>query len=158
MPFFKRAKKKSNNKELWFPQLVLVDKAVDTQEIAQRIARESTASPADVHAVIRALPDVMADYMAGGRAVHLDGLGSFYLTCQSSGNGVATSKEVSPNQIKSVRVQFLPAREREGKQYTRALVGKMSFIEWFGKDQSPVEGGGDNPGGGDGDPSENPLG
>lgn len=156
MPFYKRTKKKSNNKELWFPQLVLVDKAVDTQEIAQRIARESTASPADVHAVIRALPDVMAEYMASGRAVHLDGLGSFYLTCQSSGNGVATKKEVSPNQIKSVRVQFLPAREREGKQYTRALVGKMSFIEWFGKEQTPggEEGGGTT----GGDEDDHPLG
>ena len=33
---------------------------VETQELASRIARESTVSPADTHAVLRALPAIMA--------------------------------------------------------------------------------------------------
>jgi predicted histone-like DNA-binding protein len=150
MLFWKKTLKKvSGGTQLWYPRLVLVGKAADTQELGKRLARESTVSPADVHAVIRALPQVMADIMAEGRAVHLDGLGSFYYTIQSSGNGVQNESEVSSKQINGVRVQFIPTRERQGTQITRALVGNLSFTEWMGKDADTGDtGGGSNSGGG----------
>lgn len=154
MLFFKKMKKKLTGK--WYPQLVLVGKPADTQEVAERIARESTVSPADSHAVIRALPEIMADIMAEGRAVHLDGFGSFYFTCQATGKGVDTAEKVSSNQITSVRVQFIPYREREGTVYTRAMVSNLSFTEWLGKDPNTKPGG--NTGGSDGDENDNPLG
>lgn len=61
------------------------------------------------------------------------------------------------NQITAVRVQFLPARQREGTQMTRALVGNLSFTEYVGKEKlSGGNGGSDS--GSDGDQNENPLG
>lgn len=152
MLFFKKVKKKLNG--LWFPQLILVGKPAKTQEVAERLARESTVSPADVHAVIRALPDVMAEIMAEGRSVQLEGLGTFYYTCQASGKGVDSEEKVNANQITAVRVQFLPARQREGTQMTRALVGNLTFTEWRGKDSE--EGGSST--GPDGGLEEDPLG
>lgn len=133
MLFFTKVKKKLSG--LWYPQLVLVGKPANTQEVAERIARQCTVSPADSHAVIRALTSVMADIMAEGRAVHLDGFGSFYYSCYASGNGVDDEKKVSSAQIKGVRVQFTPYRERQGKVYTRALVNHLSFTEWRGKEK-----------------------
>lgn len=62
----------------------------------------------------------MADIMAEGRSVHLDGFGSFRYTCFATGNGVAEESKVSATQIKGVRVQFIPYRKREGQVYTRA--------------------------------------
>ena len=155
MLFFKKVKKKLNG--LWFPQLILVGKPAKTQEVAERLARESTGSPADVHAVIRALPDVMAEIMAEGRSVQLEGLGTFYYTCQASGKGVDSEAKVNANQITAVRVQFLPARQREGTQMTRSLVGNLTFTEWRGKEPQEDSG---NDGGGKGDDylEENPLG
>ncbi|WP_346343107.1 hypothetical protein [Bacteroides pyogenes] len=61
MLFFKKQKSHLAGKPVkHYPQLVTVGKPADTQEVARRIARESTLSPADVHAVVRALPEVMS--------------------------------------------------------------------------------------------------
>ena len=73
MIFWKRVQQAIN--DLWYPRSVTIGKPVETQELSKRLARESTVSPADVHAVIRALPDVMADFMKESRAVHLEGVG-----------------------------------------------------------------------------------
>lgn len=60
--------------------------------------------PADTHAVLRALPNIMADFMKESRAVHFEGLGWFCYTTVSAGNGVATKEEVSSDQITGLRV------------------------------------------------------
>ena len=78
MIFWKRVKQAIN--DLWYPRSVTVGKPVETQELANRIARESTVSPADTHAVLRALPNIMADFMKESRAVHFEGLGWFRYT------------------------------------------------------------------------------
>ena len=49
MIFWKRIKAVIN--DLWYPRSVTVGKPVETQELAKRLARESTVAPADVHAV-----------------------------------------------------------------------------------------------------------
>ena len=61
-----------------------------------------------MRAVLTALGGVMGDFMAQGRSVKLDGVGSFYFTAVTNKNGVATEKEVSANQISGVRVRFIP--------------------------------------------------
>ena len=123
--------------ELWYPRSVTVGKPVETQELANRIARESTVSPADTHAVLRALPNVMADFMKESRAIHFEGLGWFRYTINAMGKGVPTKEEVSDKQIRRLRVQFTPDRTRnmEGG-YTRALIADegVTFMEWLGKD------------------------
>ena len=58
-----------------------------TDQIAKRLAAESTVSPADVKAVLEALSGVMGDYMAQGRSVKLDGIGSFFFQSSATGNG-----------------------------------------------------------------------
>jgi len=107
------------------------------------LARESTVSPADVHAVIRALPEVMADFMKESRAVHLEGVGYFRYSILASGNGVAKKEAVSSDQIKGIRVQFTPDRTKNtgGEGYTRALIAEdgLTFMEWLGKDSDATE-------------------
>ena len=101
MAFYKKMKMKVNGK--WYPKSVLVGSAVTTEQVAKRLAAESTVSPADVRAVLTALGGVMGDYMAQGRSVKLDGIGSFYFTAQAKKNGVATEKEVTAALINDVR-------------------------------------------------------
>lgn len=156
MIFWKRVKQAVN--DLWYPRCVTVGKPVETQELANRIARESTVSPADTHAVLRALPAVMADFMKESRAVHFEGLGWFRYTINAVGKGVDAAEKVSESQIKGLRVQFTPDRTRamSGGGYTRALIADegVTFMEWMGKpsDETPV------PGGEDGEEPEHPLG
>ena len=134
MAFFKRMKKKINGK--WYPQSVTVGKPVTTDEVAKRLAAESTVSPADTYAVLKALGGVLGDFMANGRTVKLEGLGTFYYTASATGNGVATEKEVNASQISGVRVRFIPETHQSSSHQitTRSLVSDSVFWEeWGGK-------------------------
>ena len=133
MLFFKSMYQKLTKK--WYPVLVTVNDPVETQELAERVARESSMSPGDVHNVVRTMVPIMTDYLRDGRPVHLEGFGWFRFTCQATGTGVDTEEEVNAQQITGVRVQFTPERERNmGGGYTRALVDGLSFSKWKGDD------------------------
>ena len=95
----------------------------------------------------------MGDYMAQGRSVKLDGIGSFYFTAATNKNGVATEKEVTAALINGVRVRFIPeTRFRgggKGRVSTRSLTDvDIEWEEWKGKldaDDPGTSGGGTNP-------------
>ena len=53
MGFFKKVKQKING--MWYPQSITVGKPVTTDEVAKRLAIESTVSPADTFAVLKSL-------------------------------------------------------------------------------------------------------
>ena len=111
MAFFKKFFKKMSNK--WYPQAVTVGKPVTTKEVADRLSQISTVSRADVYAVLMDLAGVLADYMAQGRSVKIDGLGTFYYTLTATGNGVETEDKVNASQITGVRVRFIPEATRK---------------------------------------------
>ena len=131
MAFYKKIMYAINKK--WYPRSILVGTPVSTEQVATRLATESTVAPADVLAVLRALSGVMGDYMAQGRSVKLDGIGTFYFTASAEGNGVATPEEVSVNQINGVKVRFTPETSyrrtgTHGRVATRALTDVE--LEW----------------------------
>lgn len=130
--FFKKSKLKVNGKTKWFPRAVIVSKRpADSDELARRIAQMSTASTGDVHLVLRSLPSVMAQIMNEGRTVHIDGLGSFFFKLSCAGRGVDTPEEVSRKQIKDIRVQFLPERQRiDGKRFGKPLTQDVELEDW----------------------------
>ena len=138
MAFFKKMLKKINKK--WYPQSVLVGSPVMTAQVAKRLAAESTVSPADVAAVLTSLGPVMADYMAEGRSVKLEGIGSFYFTATANKNGVDKEEKVSANQITGVRVRFLPetryVRSAGSRVATRGLTDAViEWLEWKGEEK-----------------------
>lgn len=122
----------------WYPFGITVGKPVDTQELGEAISLRCTATPADVHAVLRALPEVMAYYMESGRSVRMDGLGSFFYKLSCAGQGVDTPEEVSARQVKAVRVQFIPARQKQTGGFKRPLVNNIELVE-FGAEKSTTQ-------------------
>ena len=152
MAFYKKTKMKVNGK--WYPKSVLVGSAITTEQVAKRLAAESTVSPADVRAVLTALGGVMGDYMAQGRSVKLDGIGSFYFTASTNKNGVATEKEVTAKLINGVRVRLIPETRFRGSGKGRVSMRSLSDVdidweEWKGEEKG-VEpkkpgGGGEQP-------------
>ena len=138
MAFYKKTKMKVNGK--WYPKSVLVGSAITTDQVAKRLAAESTVSPADVRAVLTALGGVMGDYMAQGRSVKLDGIGSFYFTASTNKNGVATEKEVTAKLINGVRVRFIPETRFRGSGKGRVSMRSLSDVdieweEWKGEEK-----------------------
>lgn len=131
MAFFKKMKLKTNGK--WYPQSVTVGKPVSTMELAQRISRQCTVNPADTYAVLTALGGALGEFMAEGRTVKLENMGTFYYTANAEGNGVETAEEVSAAQIKGVRVRFIPQKHlnQSSKVLSRSLVKEnISWEEW----------------------------
>ena len=138
MAFYKKMKMKVNGK--WYPKSVLVGSPISTEQVAKRLAAESTVSPADVRAVLTALGGVMGDYMAQGRSVKLDGIGSFYFTASTNKNGVATEKEVTAKLINGVRVRFIPETRFRGSGKGRVSMRGLSDVdieweEWKGEEK-----------------------
>ena len=146
MAFFKKILKKLNNK--WYPQSVTVGKPVATKDVADRLSQISTVSRADVYAVLMDLAGVLADYMAQGRSVKIDGLGTFYYTLTAGGNGVESADKVSASQITGVRVRFIPEATRKtgSKTMNRSLISDNIF--WMelntAPETTPEEGGGED--------------
>lgn len=146
MAFFKKVLKKMGGK--WHPQAVTVGKPVMTKEVADRLSQISTVSRADVYAVLMDLAGVLADYMSQGRSVKIDGLGTFYYTCTSNGNGAETADKVNASQITGVRVRFIPEATRKSgsKSMNRTLVSDNIF--WMelinAPETTPEEGGEDD--------------
>ena len=139
MAFYKKAQMKVNGK--WYPKSVLVVSPATTEQVAKRIAAESTVSPADVRAVLTALGGVLGDFMAQGRSVKLDGVGSFYFTAVTTKNGVDKPKDVNATLIRGVRVRFLPETRYhgagKGRVSTRGLADvDIEWEEWKGKEKS----------------------
>ena len=162
MAFYRKIKQPVNKK--WYPRAVLVDKPVTTDELCEEIATASTVAPADVTATLKSLSGIVGKYMAQGRSVHLDGIGTFHFTINAKGNGADTPEEVSARQIKSIRVRFTPETSYRiggatGRIATRALTDVR--VNWVDIETlaSPVSytdapsGDGDttDPGTGDGD-------
>ena len=123
----------------WFPFSVQVDQPFTTDQLADRLADISTVSRADVWAVLKNLPGVMADMMAQGRSVRLEGLGTFRYTINAEKQGVDTAEEVSDKQIVAVRVRYTPETRRPNQKgpVTRALVD--DDLRWVRYDGQPVE-------------------
>ena len=137
MAFYRKTKLNRGTKEnpvlSYIPRAVLVGKQITTKELSKRIAAESTASEADVRAVLTALPGVMGMYMSLGRSVKLDGIGSFQYTIGCKGNEVDSPDKVSTSQITDVRVRFQPERTFTAGHsgMTRAMVDSTNGIEWI---------------------------
>lgn len=162
MGYFQKKKKKvGEDVYKWYPQAVTTGKPISTKQVAKRLADISTVSYADVLAVLAELSGVLADYMALGKTVKLDGLGTFYYTITAAGNGVDTPEEVNADQITGVRVRFIPEATRSGSKgsaMTRSLIASgIEWEEWGGQkgkeDESESE-----PGGSQGGSTETPLG
>ncbi|MCD8094357.1 MAG: HU family DNA-binding protein [Bacteroides sp.] len=158
MAFYKKVQQKING--LWYPKSITVNKPINTDQVADRLARISTVSRADTYAVLKELGGVLSDFMSEGRTVKLDGVGTFYYTAIAAGQGVKTKEEATASAITGVRVRFLPetTRTSHGQISTRSLVSNE--IAW--QEMADLEDGktGSKPGGdgGDGDLDENPMG
>lgn len=131
MAYYKKRQQKVNG--LWYPQSITIGKPITTKKIIERLTQMSTVSKSDAQAVLAGLATIMADYMALGYSVKVDGLGTFYFTAVANKRGVATPEEVSANQITGVRIRFIPegTRSNGNKTVTRSLSDTdIDWIEW----------------------------
>lgn len=129
MAFYKvRLQKKSG---LYYPQAITVGKQISTAQVAAMLADRSTVTKADALAVLSELGGVMSTFMAQGRSVHLDGLGSFRYSANTQKQGVEKAEDVSPSQIKSIRVRFVPEMTRNADKSVATRTMQPTSVDWF---------------------------
>ena len=151
MPFWKKVFSKRTN--VYYPQAIVQGDPVETKDLAEELAFVSTVSKSDVNAVLGDIARVMNTFMANGKSVHIDGLGYFRYVLDTKGVENLDDFDFE-KQVKAVRVQFTPEREKNSSgAYTRALVDTKK-LEWIElnpntEDKDPAQGGGTTPGTGE---------
>ena len=152
MAYYRKVQKKINGK--WYPQNVVIGKPASTREVANRLADLSALSPGDCYSMLQNLGKVLGDFMNAGRTVKLDGVGTFYYTANTQGQGVDTPEEVSAKQIVGTRVRFIQEVQRAGNNQvtTRSLVGPDVFWQELDTTASAAGGGEEEEEGGSPDP------
>lgn len=137
---------------------VTIGKPVQAKEVANHLADLSALSLGDYYSMLGNPGKVLGEFMNSERIVKLYGVGTFYYTPDTQGQGVDTAEEVSAKQIVCTRVRFIPetTRNSNNQVVTRSMVSTNLFWEEWGGSTSSS--GGNEGGGTDEDQTENPLG
>lgn len=153
MAFYKKAYNKKT--EVYYPRAITISTAINTDQIAEALADRSTVTKTDVKAVLTEMADVMSQYMAQGKSVKLEGLGSFRLGLNTKGVKNEEDFDFQP-QLQRVKVNFIPETTYPASTgaATRSMVSNS--LEWIEYDKAlttadsseggtPSEGGGEDP-------------
>ena len=153
-----------------------VSQELSLKALAKRVSSQTTASRADVTAVIIATVENMIDGLRAGEQVDFGDLGKFRL--QITSRGAETAEKFSAANITGVNIQFIPGEDLKnifaGMEFspvpTRAATRAVIKAQKAGQttvdiSKTPAPGGGDggNAGGGgnsggDGGIEDDPLG
>lgn len=94
---------------------------IDVQMLAKEISKSCTLNQTDIVAVIESLLTTMPMFLMNSNRIRLNRFGIFKLSFSSSGH--EHEEDVTSNDIKTVRVLFLPCaelkRELEGITYMK---------------------------------------
>lgn len=123
----------------WYGKAVVSD-VVDVDLLSSNIGNRCTVTKPDIVAVISALVDEMKAQLQMGNRVVLDGFGSFKVGMSTK--PAETAKEFTANNVKRLRVIFLPTTNQtsEGKRNIAILEGcrveEMANYQSPGKDDT----------------------
>ena len=112
----------------WFARAVSFG-TVGIDQLAENISYSTTATKADVKAVIEAFIKHINANLMESKAVKIDGLGIFKASIHSTGAVEASEFSVSKN-VKGIKVLFMPTRTvAPNGKVTRHLCDAPKFME-----------------------------
>lgn len=129
----------------------VVNDVVSTKKIAEKIGKRCTVTEPDILAVINALETEIADNLALGNRVVLDGFGSFKVGLTTS--PAESAKKFTAANIKGMHIIFAPAIEMDqGKRIKSMLRGVKveEMTEYARLGDEDDDKGGTSSGGGNG--------
>ena len=118
-----------------------------TDEVAKQISTESTATTADVKAVLDRYAYYVVQNLAKGYNIELLGFGTLYLRFITN-KSVTEAKKANANLVKSIVPAFRPSFsvDRNGKRTYDLIPNRISLVKYNDNDEA----GGDNKPSGDG--------
>ena len=102
-----------------------------TEEVANQIAVESTATPADVKAVLDRYAYYVMDNLAKGYNIELLGFGTLYLRFITN-KSVTDPKKAKSNLVKSIVPAFRPSFtvDRNGKRTYDLIPNRITLVKY----------------------------
>lgn len=95
-------------------------KQLTENEVAKRIADETTLNPSEALMAIRQLRKVVQQALLDGQSVRLGDWGSFYAAITSV--GAETEKSLTAKSVKQVKINFKPGSELKAAMQTASYV------------------------------------
>lgn len=108
-----------------------------TEQVAKQISTESTATTADVKAVLDRYAYYVMDNLAKGYNIELLGFGTLYLRFITN-KSVTDPKKAKSNLVKSIVPAFRPSFtvDRNGKRTYDLIPNRISLVK-YGEDSTP---------------------
>ena len=111
----------------WYAQIKNLE-TLNTRKLANHISEHgSIYTPDVVYGVLEKFRSCLLEMLLNSKKVKIDGLGTFYCTIESTG---APSKDKYNTQenIKGLRVRFLPEQAQEENISSRQFIKQADFI------------------------------
>ena len=127
-----------------------------TDQVAKQISTESTATTADVKAVLDRYAYYVMDNLAKGYNIELLGFGTLYLRFITN-KSVTDPKKAKSNLVKSIVPAFRPSFtvDRNGKRTYDLIPNRISLVK-YGEDSTSDRTGDDGDEGSNSTPTPNP--
>ena len=127
-----------------------------TEQVAKQISTESTATTADVKAVLDRYAYYVMDNLAKGYNIELLGFGTLYLRFITN-KSVTDPKKAKSNLVKSIVPAFRPSFtvDRNGKRTYDLIPNRISLVK-YGEDSTSDRTGDDGDEGSNSTPTPNP--
>lgn len=127
-----------------------------TEQVAKQISTESTATTADVKAVLDRYAYYVMDNLAKGYNIELLGFGTLYLRFITN-KSVTDPKKAKSNLVKSIVPAFRPSFtvDRNGKRTYDLIPNRISLVK-YGEDSTTYGTGDDGDEGNNPSPTPNP--
>lgn len=122
-----------------------------TDEVAKQISNESTATPADVKAVLDRYAYYVIDNLKKGYSIELLGFGTLYLRFITD-KAVTDKKKANANLVKALIPGFRPSFtvDKSGKRTYDLIPERITLVKYNPKGEDTEDGEDDNKTSGDG--------
>lgn len=122
-----------NNETLYFPTSSQRTQ-VNFDTLAAEIEKLTSLTAGDALNMLRTMQYLVIQHLQNSDTVRFDQLGTFYATLKTNGQGKATAKEVSADDILGVRVRFITGGGlRRGLDRTNLELWKTK-LDWESSD------------------------
>lgn len=111
----------------WYAHVRHVE-TIDLEQLAEHIAEHgSVYTPDVVYGVLKKFKSCVIEMVMESKKVRIDGLGTFYATCGSSG-AVTVREFNAAKDITSLRLRFMPERTSRTMLDSKSLRARANFI------------------------------
>ena len=124
----KNTNEKSDNFGRWFAQVKSLE-TLGLRKMADHIAEHGSLYTSDVvFGVLEKFRKCCIEQLLNSRKVKIEGLGTFYTTCENKKGGAESKEKFVTQDIKALHIRFLPEQTAEMDISSRQFIKRAEFI------------------------------